>query len=124
MYKDDFFSPFPPPLLSFNHYEESWQSNLMVEMHALPCGDQPSQLPDLSVGTRLQTGTLLGAGVQRNTWPMPRFGANNYDAVERVTKSLDIGIMLLNAHINLFGPWLLWASVALSVKGGSNAARK
>lgn len=30
MYKDDFFSPFPPPLPAFNHYEESWQPKLMV----------------------------------------------------------------------------------------------
>lgn len=35
-----------------------------------------------------------------------------------------MGMMLLNAQINVFGPWLLCASVALSVKGGNNAAHK
>lgn len=58
MYRDDFFSSFPPPSPSFNHYEESRQSKLMVEVHTPACADSSSETPNLSCGHCLGPGPL------------------------------------------------------------------
>lgn len=89
MYKDDFFSPFPPPLPSFNHYEESGQSKLMAEMHVPailkhPCG-QPGVSPAADSGPRRRLCLTLGQVMGMQTKDGLGVKSHGFDAASWTT---------------------------------------